>query len=255
MAFTQKEDIGLRYGPTGRRITVMLGGEVVARSDRAMLLRESPRSIHYLFPKEDVNQQYLINSDHVTESGWRGRVVHWHVTVGDRTAENAAWEYIDDKDKRPDMRGYIGFDWKAMDAWYEEAEQVFKHPRDPWHRVDTILSDRHIRIEIDGQIIAETRRAYFLFETGLPTRYYIPAEDVDPGFLIPTERHTACPYKGTASYYSVKVRDTLHENVVWYYPDPLPEQSKLAGTVCFYNEKVNIYVDGVLEDRPKTPWS
>ncbi len=255
MVFTQQEDIGLRYGPTGRRITVMYGGEVVARSDRAMLLRESPRSIHYLFPKEDVSEGYLVESDHIHESGWRGRAVHWHVTVGEWTAENAAWEYIDLKDKRPDMRGCIGFDWKAMDAWYEEAEQIFVHPRDPWHRVDTVLSDRHIRVAIDGTAIAETNRAYCLFETGLPTRYYIPDEDVNTDFLTPTEKHTACPYKGTASYYSVKVGDALHENVVWYYPAPVPEQPKLAGTMCFYNEKADIYVDGVLEERPKTPWS
>jgi uncharacterized protein (DUF427 family) len=142
-----------------------------------------------------------------------------------------------------------------MDEWYEEDDEVFVHPRDPHHRVDVVNSSRHIRVEVDGQVVAETRRPRLLFETGLPTRYYIPKLDVKSEFLEASSSTTACPYKGRASYYSVRVGDRLIDDLVWYYPSPIPECSKIENLLSFYNEKVDIYVDGELEARPVTPWS
>ncbi len=140
-----------------------------------------------------------------------------------------------------------------MDAWYEEEEEVFVHPRDPYHRVDTVSSSRHIQVVVDGEIVAETRRAHLLFETGLPTRYYISQEDVRMSLLTPTQ--TQCPYKGVSSYWSVHVNGSVHEDIVWGYPNPIPEIPKIKGLVSFYNEKLDIYVDGVLEEKPRTVWS
>jgi uncharacterized protein (DUF427 family) len=127
-----------------------------------------------------------------------------------------------------------------MDHWYEENEEVFVHARDPYHRIDVIQSDRHIRISLEGQVLAETRRAVGLFEASLPARWYIPREDV-LAELEPSDTHTGCPYKGTASYYSVKLEDgSIRKDLIWYYEDPLPEVGRIAGLLCFYNEKVEL---------------
>lgn len=241
-----------KFEPTDRHVRVAFNGEFVADSKNVMLMIESPHELHYYFPEDDVRMDLLEPTDHVEHSGYRGDAHHFTVKVGDDSAENAAWTYPDEKEGRPDLRGYIAFDWRAMDAWYEEDEQVYVHPRNPYHRVDTIRSSRHVRVDIDGVTVAETERPYLLFETGLPTRYYVPPEDVRADLLIPTEKHTRCPYKGLASYWSVKIGDEVHENVVWGYPDPIAENPKLTGLMAFYNERVDLYVDGELQKRPRT---
>jgi uncharacterized protein (DUF427 family) len=142
-----------------------------------------------------------------------------------------------------------------MDAWYEEDDEVFVHPRDPHHRVDVLNSSRHVKVVVEGVVVAETRRPRLLFETGLPTRYYIPKIDVRMDLLEPTDSITACPYKGRASYWSVRAGERLLEDLVWVYPAPIPECPKIENLLSFYNEKVDIYVDGELQPRPKTHWS
>ena len=142
-----------------------------------------------------------------------------------------------------------------MDHCFEELEEVFIRPRDPYHRVDTVQSMRHVRIEVDGVVLAESERPYLLFETNLPTRYYLPPEDLNFSMLRPSDSHTACPYKGVASYWSVDTGDKEHKDIVWSYPDPIPEAPKIRGLLSFYNEKVDIIVDGVKQERPITPWA
>ena len=110
-----------------------------------------------------------------------------------------------------------------MDAWYEEDEQVFVHPKDPYHRVDVLESSRNVKVTVDGEVVAVTDRPKVLFETGLPPRYYIPPEDVREDILVASEKTTQCPYKGVASYYSVEAGGERVEDLVWYYPEPLPE--------------------------------
>ncbi|MCB9449837.1 MAG: DUF427 domain-containing protein [Anaerolineaceae bacterium] len=244
------------FEPTRRHIRVVFGGETIADSKRAMLLRDSGYDLHYLFPLDDVRMGWLEASDFVEKSAYKGEQTHWTVQVGEHRAENAAWAYPNAPvHDRPDLRGYIGFVWDAMDHWYEEDEEIFVHPRDPYHRVDTIKSKRHIKVVVEGEVVAETERPYLLFETNLPTRYYIPLEDVNPAYLTPTDLHTACPYKGVASYWSINVKGKTYANLVWAYPNPIAEIPKIKGTVAFYNEKLDIYVDGELEERPKTVWS
>src|SRR5438128_3465501 len=142
-----------------------------------------------------------------------------------------------------------------MNAWYEEYEELFVHARDPHKRVDVLASSRHVRVVIAGETVAETRRSHLLFETNLPTRYYIPREDVRLDLLDPTDQTTRCPYKGIASYWSVKIGDQVVRNVVWSYPDPIPECPKIKGLLCIFQERVDLYVDGALQPRPQTPWS
>jgi uncharacterized protein (DUF427 family) len=145
--------------------------------------------------------------------------------------------------------------WDELDAWFEEDEQVFVHPRDPYTRVDTVHSSRHVRVGIEGVTLGETRRPILLFETGLPARYYIPKLDVRMDLLEPTESVTRCPYKGVARYWSARLGDKLVKDIVWSYPAPIPECPKIENLLSFYNEHVDMNVDGVLQDRPITPFS
>lgn len=142
-----------------------------------------------------------------------------------------------------------------MDAWFEEDEEVFTHPRDPYTRADILPSSRHVRIEVDGVTVAESSKPTLLFETGLPARYYLPKTQVRMDLLTPTDRSTHCPYKGSAKYWSIQNGDAAHENVAWSYRTPLPESQRVAGLICLYNERVDIYVDGVLQQRPKTQFA
>jgi uncharacterized protein (DUF427 family) len=142
-----------------------------------------------------------------------------------------------------------------MDAWFEEDEEVFVHPRDPNKRIDILPSSRHVRVLMNGEVIADSHRPWLLFETSLPTRYYLPKVDVRMDLLEPTGKVTACPYKGDAQYWSVRAGAELVPDIAWSYQRPIPESIRIAGAVCFYNEKVDIEVDGVLLDRPHSPFS
>jgi len=142
--------------------------------------------------------------------------------------------------------GYVRLEWEGMDHWFEEDEEVFVHPRDPHTRVDILASSRHVVVRVGGEVVAESRQPRLLFETGLPTRYYLPLTDVRLDRLRPSTTVTHCPYKGTALYWSVEVDGKVHPDVVWTYRTPLPESQKIAGLVAFWNERVEIEVDGVL---------
>lgn len=149
-----------------------------------------------------------------------------------------------------EIEGYTRIPWDTVDQWFEEDEQIFGHPRDPYHRCDVRDSSRHIRVLIDGEVVAESIRPKLLFETNLPTRYYLPRLDVRNDLLVATTTSSYCPYKGTASYWSVRVGDRVHADLVWGYHEPMLEMTKIAGLVCFYNEEVDIEVDGVRKARP-----
>ncbi|MGQ0602790.1 MAG: DUF427 domain-containing protein, partial [Anaerolineales bacterium] len=223
-------------------------------SKRVMLLRASGRLPVYYFPKQDVRADLLTASKHTTTDSL-GTASFSNVKANGHTAENAAWTYTKLAKGAPRLKGYVAFEWKKMDAWFEEDEQVYVHARDPYKRIDVCHSSRHIRVVVGGETVADTRRPCLLFETSLPTRYYIPKADVRMELLEPSDAHTRCPYKGAASYYSVKVGDKMFKDLVWYYPVPIPECPKIENLLCFFNEKVDIYIDGELQPRPVTPWS
>jgi len=150
---------------------------------------------------------------------------------------------------------HSSIEWNAMDEWYEEDEQAIVHPRDPYHRIDVLDTSRHLRVSLDGEPLAETTRARVLFETGLPPRWYMPAEDVRSELLIDSEKQTGCAYKGFASYWSVRLGDRFEEDLVWTYREPRREVEPIQDYLAFFNERVDIEVDGDLEKRPVTPWS
>jgi uncharacterized protein (DUF427 family) len=175
------------------------------------------------------------------------------VRAGSREALRAAVRY--QHSPIEELRDLIRLDWDAMDAWFEEDEQVFTHPRDPYTRVDILPSSRHVRVDVDGVTVAESTSPRMLFETGLPPRYYLPKTHVRLDLLIPTDTVSHCPYKGDAEYWSVRTGDNVHDDLAWSYRTPLPESQKIAGLIAFYNEKVDIYLDGVQQERPSTKFS
>jgi uncharacterized protein (DUF427 family) len=177
----------------------------------------------------------------------------YDIKVGAATALAAALAYPDSPLEA--LRDLVRLDWNSMSEWFEEDEPVYTHPRDPYKRVDILGSTRHIRIEVDGVTIADSTQPRILFETGLPPRYYIPLTDVRMDLLLPSATETHCPYKGTAGYWSVDTGQAIHEDIVWIYRAPLPESQKVAGLACLYNEKVDLYLDGELQERPRTHFS
>jgi uncharacterized protein (DUF427 family) len=240
----------LKHEISPRWVRVQFNQEIVADSKDVLLVWDGGHSPVYYFPMEDVRTDYLAPG----REGSHGRQ-YFDLVVGDRAAEAGAWSYPAPAEERDFLDGYITFKWNKMDHWYEEEEEIFVHPRDPYHRVDTVPSSRHIRVEVDGVTVADSRRPYLLFETNLPTRYYLPQEDIRMDLLEPSRATTLCPYKGTSSYWSVKIGDQTYRNIVWGYLDPVPESPKIEGLLSFFNEKVDIYLDGELVDRPKTLWS
>jgi len=211
---------------------------------------EIPHFPTYYFPRDSVRMDLLSDSGETKRSPARGTANLFNITVGDRTVGQAARIWNDAKIE--EVEGYVSFDWKSMDAWFEEDEEVYVHARDPYTRIDILQSSRSIRVEVDGVTIAESEKPRFLFETGLPVRYYLPKTDVHFEYLTQSETTTSCPYKGTARYWSVGTTGDDHEDVVWGYDTPLRESQEIAGFVSFYNEKLDIYVDGVLEEKPRT---
>jgi uncharacterized protein (DUF427 family) len=172
--------------------------------------------------------------------------------LGDQRTAGGAKRLTEDTELEG-MAGWWRLEWDAFDQWYEEDEELLVHPRSPYVRVDSIPSSRTVRVEVDGTVLAESDSPTLLFETGLPTRYYLPAQDVRLDLLTPIELRTSCPYKGTVSdYWDVTVDGTTVEQVAWCYTHPLPEAMPVKGLIAFLNEKVDIFVDGEPEDRPQT---
>lgn len=245
----------VRTEPNHRRVRVFFGGEPIADSSRTLYLFETGHLPVYYFPRSDVRFELLEPSSHTSHCPYKGDATYYTVVAGGRRAENAVWAYPSPIDSVPQLADYVAFYWDLADAWYEEDDEVFRHPRDPYHRVDVLNSSRHVQVSIGGVTIADSRRPRLLFETGLPVRYYLPKLDVRQDLLTPTATRTRCPYKGEASYWSVQAGGILLEDVAWSYPAPIPETPKIENLIAFFNEKTDITVDGVLQERPVTRWS
>jgi uncharacterized protein (DUF427 family) len=238
--------------PTPKRLRVEVGGVRIADSRRAMVLHESGQQPIYYFPPEDVRADVLEDSDRHTHCPKKGDASYYTIRAGGEVVKDGAWYYPAPLPGAPPIKDLIAFYFNRMGRWLEEGEEIGVHPRDPYHRVDVLATDRHIGISLDGTLLAETDRALALFESNLPTRWYLPIEDV-LAELEPSDTVTRCPYKGTASYCSVKLEGG--KDLIWYYEQPLDEVGRIRGLVCFFNEKVDIELDGELQQRPDSPWS
>lgn len=254
--FKKKPDYRVDIERTPRRLRVEFNGEILADTTRGLLMRETGHTPVYYFPREDARLDIMERTDHGTHCPFKGDASYWTVRVGGREAENAVWSYEDPFTECLPIKDCLSFYWKKVDHWYEEDEEIFVHPRDPYKRVDVVRSSRLVRIVLGGEVVAESTGSHFLFETGLPTRYYLPGDDVRMDLLEPTDSTTSCPYKGDAVYWRAAVGGQTFEDIVWSYPAPVAECTKITGLMCFYNENVDdIFVDGETVPKVKTKWS
>jgi uncharacterized protein (DUF427 family) len=236
-----------------KRIRAFLGGEAVVDTTRPVLVWEVPYYPTYYLPLDDVRTELLVPDGIVAHSPSRGEGRTFSVRAGGKQAAGAAVRYEDSPIE--ELRDLIRLDWDSMDAWFEEDEEVFTHARNPYTRVDILPSSRHVRVEVDGVTVAESASPTLLFETGLPVRYYLPKTHVRMEVLTRSDSVSYCPYKGQAEWWSVRTGDGLRDDLAWSYRTPLRESQEIAGLVAFYDEKVDIYVDGVLQERPHTKFS
>lgn len=254
--------------PSPKRVRVQVGGETIADSRRVALLHESGHQPVYYFPPEDVRADVLEPSDRHTRCPKKGEASYYTIRAGEAVVDAGAWYYPDPIPGAPPIKDLVAFYWNRVDRWLEEDEEVFVHPRDPYHRVDVLRTNRHVQISLHGELLADSRQAVALFESNLPARWYVPAEDVVVE-LEPSATVSRCPYKGAARYYSARLGGEgggsgweergggadAGKDLIWYYPEPFAEVQGIAGLLCFFNEKVDVELDGELQQRPESPWS
>jgi uncharacterized protein (DUF427 family) len=236
-----------------RRLRGAVEGEVLLDTTGAWYVWESPRYPSYFVPLGDLRAGVLA-PEGVRQHTPVGVVELHALVVGDRHVSKAARVLAESSVEG--LSGTVHLEWSALDAWYEEDEQVFVHPRNPYARVDALRSTRHVRVELDGLILAESSSPVLLFETGLPTRYYLNRSEVHLGLLVASDTVSQCPYKGiTSGYWSAETRNGLHRDIAWSYDFPAVQVPQIVGLVAFYNEKVDLLIDGERLDRPTTPFS
>jgi uncharacterized protein (DUF427 family) len=242
----------LRYEPIERRVRALLGSETVVDSTRSVLVWEPRRVVpSYGVPAADIRGELApapASGEAVPGVLHPGIPFVVHTAAGQPVAiagrAGAGFRLADEA-----LAGYVVLDFAAFDEWYEEDERIAGHPRDPFHRVDVRLTTRLVRIELDGEVLAQTTAARMLFETSLPTRFYVPRDDVRVP-LHASPRRTYCPYKGQASTWSVDAGGRRHEDLAWSYEQPLPDGPPIAGLVAFWDERVDVIVDGERRARP-----
>ncbi len=239
--------------PVPRRIRATLAGVTVIDTSSALYVWEWPHYPQYYIPLADISAAALIDeqrSQHLS----RGTVALHGLRIGEIERPSCVRAFTESSVEG--LRGRARVDWDALDAWFEEDEEVFVHPRNPYTRVDAVRSTRRVRVELDGLLLAESASPVMVFETGLPTRYYLNRTELDFAHLVPSETVTACPYKGrTTGYWSVRVGDELRADLAWRYEFPTRELAPIAGLIAFYNEKVDIVLDSELLERPQTHFS
>lgn len=227
--------------PLRRRMSVELGGSIIARSDDAVILFEPARYPVAYFPIGDINQTVLQPSDHESTHPDLGKTRWFNVVGGDgEITQRGAWEHIEPPEQAAALRGTVAFAWRTMDAFYEEDERILGHAADPYHRIDIRRTSRHLVVREGDQVVAETHAPLVLYESGFAPRWYVPRGDVVAEALHSVEGQTFCPYKGLASYYDIAGA----RNAAWSYRAPFEEVARIADLVSFEPDKVTITIDG-----------
>jgi uncharacterized protein (DUF427 family) len=236
--------------PVPRRVRAYLAAQPVLDTTSAVYVWEWPNYPQYYIPAADIDARLLVDEDHSQKLS-RGTARRHSLRVGEVERPAAVRIYTDDS--LPGLAGMARFEWDALDAWFEEDEQVFVHPRNPYTRVDAVRSTRSVKVELGGVVLAESASPVMVFETGLPTRYYLNRSEVRFEHLVASDTVTACPHKGrTSGYWSVRLAGELHADLAWAYDFPTAGLGSIAGLVAFYNEQVDISVDGQQLERPVT---
>ena len=250
----------LRYEPTEKLVSARLGGERVVATTRAVLVWEPRRVLpSYAVPADELRAE-LMSAPAVHDVPRGDEILHGGFAFGVHSSDGEALDVRAGAETRvdaafrssdPDLAPYVVLDFHAFDAWYEEDERIVAHPRDPYHRVDIRRGSRHVRVELDGTLLAESTRPHLVFETSLATRFYVPREDVVRP-LAATDHHTRCAYKGEAAFVSLELDGGARSDLAWTYVRPLPEAAELEGLVAFFDEKADVIVDGSLQALPRT---
>ena len=226
-----------------RRVRVVLGGETVAESNEVLVLYPPGRTPTYLFPREHVRTDLFEPSERRRSDPGMGDGTYWTVRVGKRRAPDAAYSWEQPPESAKTIARLIAFDWDSMDGVFEEDEEVFVHPRDPYTRIDVLRSSRCVRVLVGGTVVADSTRPRMLIESGLPVRWYLPREDVRVDLLEPSFTTTRCPYKGIAHYWSLRLDDRYEKDIAWSYPEPFHDGDAVRGLLCFIEDRVDLKVD------------
>lgn len=240
--------------PARRRVRVFVDDLCVGDTDAALTLFEHGFTPRWYLPLADVRADLLRPNGNVTDTLGRGPA-HWHdLHLPHRVISDAAWTHPTPPTSCPPLDGYVSFEWNLMSRWLEEDDEIIVHPRDPYTRVDVLRSSRHVVVSLQGTVLADSTRPLVLLETGAPTRYYLPTDDVDHSLLLPSDSFTWCPYKGRATYRHVRLGDTVYRDLFWTYEEPLRDVDRIVGHLCPFNEFLDISVDGMQLPRPESKW-
>lgn len=230
-----------------RRVRVVVAGEVVAESSRVRLLHETGLPPVYYLPEEDLRHELLEPSDTSTHCPFKGEASYRSIRVGDDVRPDAVWTYPQPLAGAPPLAGLAAFRFTAVDQWWEEAERIAVHPRDPYHRCDVLRSDRHVVVRLGDEVVADSDDVVVLFETGLPPRHYLPLRHARSELLRRSDTVTSCPYKGTTDrYFTVAAAGQEVVDGAWVYEHPNPEVRGIEGRVAFDDERFDVAVDGRL---------
>lgn len=245
--------------PTPRRVRILFDGSYVADTTDALFVWEHEYYPYYYVPRTAFAKHALQPSSPEQPGLWFWEAeLHGATRSTDRILVFGSARAIGGgKSEAECLADMVRVEFDVVDAWFEEDTRIHVHPKDPYRRVDTLLSSRPLKVRVLGQLVAETTAAVHLYETGLPCRYYVPPTAVPPHVLQESGETTACPYKGVANYYDVVVEGKKAPGLIWYYRNPTLECAAIAGYLCFYHEKdeVEIEIDGEVVPSPKTPWS
>ena len=239
--------------PAPRRVRGIVGRQPAFDTTRALYVWEWPHYPQYYIPRADVKMEFLtLHGDPIQTP--QGKAQRY--SLGDRAASPHQSARLILESPVEGLRDHFRFTWEALDQWFEEDEEIFVHPRNPYTRVDALRSTRTVRVELEGAVLAQSTAPIMLFETGLPTRYYIDPGDVNFEHLTPSGTRTECPYKGrTTGYWSVTVNGKPRADLAWMYSFPTRQVLPIMGLVAFLNEKVDIFIDGSPVPRPTTHMS
>jgi uncharacterized protein (DUF427 family) len=252
LAATGRQPARIRVDESDRWVRGLIDGRVVVDSRRTLLVHESGTHPSYYFPLGDLGSDVFHDNGMVTDQDPKGPAAHLDLISGDRIVRDAARRYDDPSSSYRSIALTVHVDWGAVDQWFEEDEEIFFHARDPYRRVDALASSRRVEVHVDGVPVACSDRATLVFETGLPTRYYLPPTDVELTRLTGSDTVTGCQYKGTARYWRLR-DDDPRRDVAWSYPAPFAQVHRLAGLIAFDQlaKGIDIVVDG--EPVPKPP--
>ena len=239
-----------RMVPGHKWIRAMVNGQVVVDARAFTFVWEIPYWPTWFFRPEDLSGELHKSSDAPPGHGDLAGAQRYDFHTAGKVLASAAKHYPDSPSEQ--LTELVTIDFAAVDQWFEEDVEVFVHPRSPFTRVDALASSRHIVISIEDVVLADSHKPTMLFETGAPSRHYLPVTDVNMALLEPSTTHSACPYKGDARYWSVSINDRVERDIAWSYRTPMPEVTPIAGLVCFYDEKLDIDIDGIRQTRPKT---